>query len=210
MNEADLSLDAQWPGDPHQFCQTLLDVGFLDREEDGTYSIHDWKDHQPFAFYADERVQRAKELAAIRWGKKDDGIKQGLKQDDAEGMRDACGTQSLGNAPFPIPSPSPSPSPIPKKKNIFVEDSIEFRLASLLLSEIKKRKNDFRQPNLQNWGKQVDLMIRLDHRKPDRIEKVIKWIQKDSFWDSNILSTKKLREKFDQLEMVMGKGEKYI
>jgi hypothetical protein len=105
MDEADIALDAQWDGDPAQFCKALCDVGFLDRAEDGTYSIHDWQDHQPFAFYSDERVQRAKELAAIRWHKK-----QGGKELVTESMRDACGTHTLGNAPIP----SPIPSPIPK------------------------------------------------------------------------------------------------
>ena len=46
-------------------------------------------------------------------------------------------------------------------------------------------------------------MIRLDKRKPERIEAVIYWCQQDPFWQSNILSTEKLREKFDQLELRM-------
>lgn len=116
MDETDIALDAQWPGDPTQFCKALIDVGFLDKGKDGTYSIHDWRDHQPFAYFAEERVRRAKELAAIRWGKKDDGIKQALKQDDAEGIRDACGTQSLGNAPSPNPNPSPKNTTLSGKK----------------------------------------------------------------------------------------------
>ena len=32
---------------------------------------------------------------------------------------------------------------------------------------------------------------------------LIKWVQKDSFWMSNILSPAKLREKYDQLVMRM-------
>jgi hypothetical protein len=47
-------------------------------------------------------------------------------------------------------------------------------------------------------------MIRLDERKPERIEQVIRWTQQDPFWQGNILSTAKLREKFDQLELKMG------
>ena len=42
-------------------------------------------------------------------------------------------------------------------------------------------------------------MIRLNNRKPEKIKEIIKWCQKDKFWQNNILSTQKLREQFDQL-----------
>jgi len=46
-------------------------------------------------------------------------------------------------------------------------------------------------------------MIRLDKRKPEKIKEVIDWCQADDFWYANILSTKKLREKYDQLVLQM-------
>jgi len=78
-----------------------------------------------------------------------------------------------------------------------------FRLAELLLSLILARKPDFKKPNLQGWAKDIDRMIRLDKRTPEQIEAVIRWCQQDLFWQSNILSAAKLREKFDQLELRM-------
>jgi hypothetical protein len=42
-------------------------------------------------------------------------------------------------------------------------------------------------------------MMRLDKREANDIKDVIDWCQADSFWMVNILSTNKLREKFDQL-----------
>lgn len=95
--------------------------------------------------------------------------------------------------------PIPDPIPIPKK--IFVEDSTEFRLASLLLQKIRERKPDYKEPNLQSWAKDIDLMLRIDKRKPEIIEKVILWCQADDFWQNNILSTRKLRKQFDRLEL---------
>jgi len=85
--------------------------------------------------------------------------------------------------------------------NKYCQNSDEFRLASLLLDEIKKSKPDFKEPNLQTWSSHIDKMIRLDNRTPTRIEAVIKWCQQDDFWQSNILSTNKLRKQFDRLEM---------
>ncbi len=87
------------------------------------------------------------------------------------------------------------------EEKLFVEGSDELRLANFLLSKILGRKPDFKKPNLQAWAKHIDLMIRLDHRTPERIEKVIEWAQADSFWQNIILSTAKLREKFDQIDL---------
>lgn len=95
----------------------------------------------------------------------------------------------------------------PKKIKLFSEDSMEFRLAKLLFNQIKKRKPDFKEPNFQVWSKKIDKMIKIDNRKPEKIKEIIKWCQKDDFWQNNILSTKKLRKQFDQLELRM-KGTK--
>ena len=93
------------------------------------------------------------------------------------------------------------------KKKEYTSESDEFRLSEFLLSLILERKPDFKKPNLQTWAIYIDRMIRLDKRKPERIREVIQWCQHDSFWQDNVLSTKKLREKFDQLEMKMNKGD---
>jgi len=86
------------------------------------------------------------------------------------------------------------------------------RLADLLFSEILARKPDYKKPNLKTWARDVDRMIRLDKRKPERIAEVIVWCQQDAGhgekgfgWANNILSALKLREKFDRLELDMTK-----
>lgn len=95
--------------------------------------------------------------------------------------------------------------------NTYAESSEEFRLAELLFSEIQKRKLDFKKPNFQSWARDIDLMIHKDNRNPERIAEVIRWCQADSGnsswqgWQNNILSAKKLRAKFDKLELSMGK-----
>jgi len=86
-----------------------------------------------------------------------------------------------------------------KKNKTFLLDSIEYQLAELLFIEISKNNEDHKKPNLQTWSLQIDLMIRIDKRTPDKIKEVIRWCQRDTFWQSNILSTKKLRTQYDQL-----------
>uniref|UniRef100_I2Q574 Replication protein n=1 Tax=Desulfovibrio sp. U5L TaxID=596152 RepID=I2Q574_9BACT len=93
-----------------------------------------------------------------------------------------------------------------KKKDIriFSSELCEFRLAELLFDLIRQRNPEHKAPDLQAWAKHIDLMIRVDGRSPERIEEVIRWAARDSFWSKNILSTSKLREKFDALTMKMG------
>jgi len=90
----------------------------------------------------------------------------------------------------------------------FVEGSTELRLATLLFTKIQNRKSDFKKPNLQQWAKHIDLMIRIDARIPENIKNVILWCQQDEFWQNNILSTAKLRKQFDQLDLKMQQDKK--
>lgn len=51
------------------------------------------------------------------------------------------------------------------------------------------------------WREDARKLIDLDGVKPGVIHAVIDWCQNDSFWKGNILSMRKLREKFDQLAL---------
>jgi len=91
-----------------------------------------------------------------------------------------------------------------EEKN-YSEDSNEFRLAVFLLNNIRKRKPDFKIPNLQTWSKQSDYILRIDRRDIGEVKKVVMWCQADEFWQDNILSTAKLRKQYDQLVLKMNK-----
>lgn len=91
-------------------------------------------------------------------------------------------------------------------KKMFNQDSDQIRLASLLFALIQKNHPKAKAPNLQKWARHIDLSIRCDGRTLDELERVIRWCQADSFWSSNILSTDKLRAKFDQLWLKMRKN----
>ena len=89
------------------------------------------------------------------------------------------------------------------KLNKYNISSDELRLSKLLYEEILKRNPEHKEPNLQKWAYDIDLMIRIDKRDPVIIEKIIIWCQADSFWQNNILSTAKLRTQYDQLLLKM-------
>lgn len=90
-------------------------------------------------------------------------------------------------------------------KNKYCPNSIELDLSQFLWDLILERKPDHKKPDLQKWAVHIDQMIRIDKRDPDRIRDVIRWCQADDFWQDNILSTNKLRQHFDKLELAMQK-----
>jgi len=117
MDEEDIALDAQWDGDAIEFVSVLIEVGFLEKGADHGYKIHDWEIHNAFAAHADERSERARTAAAVRWKKNGTANECGS---DADSMQDECGSDAdsmqdvqTSNAPSPSPSPSPSPTPSP-------------------------------------------------------------------------------------------------
>ena len=86
-----------------------------------------------------------------------------------------------------------------KKKTPVGADAL--RLSSLLYESIKKIFPDSPIPNLKGWAKDIDLMIRVDRRSPEAIERIIAYLPTDSFWCKNVLSGHKLRKQFDRLQV---------
>lgn len=60
-------------------------------------------------------------------------------------------------------------------------------------------------PELGKWAFEIDKLIRIDGVPVDDIKRVINWTVENKFWSSNILSGKKLREKFNVLFLQMKK-----
>lgn len=87
------------------------------------------------------------------------------------------------------------------KEKKYDENSVPYQLAKQLYDRILENNPNHKQPDLQSWANDVRLMMERDKRTEEQIRYLIEWVQQDSFWKSNILSTSKLREKFDQLAM---------
>ncbi|MDY6893852.1 MAG: hypothetical protein SVO01_00315 [Thermotogota bacterium] len=94
----------------------------------------------------------------------------------------------------------------------YSKDSPEMQLSWLLVSLIKENDPKYEAPNkakMQKWCHEFEKLRKT--RTNTEIEVIIRRAQKDSFWKSNILSPKKLREKFTSLhiqyEESLKKGE---
>ena len=81
------------------------------------------------------------------------------------------------------------------RKPVYDESSVQYQLANLLFEKIRQDDPSFKKPNLQSWADHIRLMMERDDRTEEQIKYLIEWSQSNSFWKSNILSTKKLREK---------------
>ncbi len=80
---------------------------------------------------------------------------------------------------------------------------------------LEHKKHDFGylhgknlEATFERWAKDIRLLCEKDGRSVKDIERVIRWCQSDgNFWIPNILSGKKLREKFPTLYAQMNKNE---
>src|SRR5208283_269625 len=76
MDETDIALEAEWPGDAQEFVAALMTCGgvgkpgYLEKGDDGVYRLHGWEDHQRYVLFAEERVEQARMAAKARWEKR--------------------------------------------------------------------------------------------------------------------------------------------
>ncbi len=76
-------------------------------------------------------------------------------------------------------------------------------LRDLIVAKDPKAKCS-RDGSERRWGRDIDKLMRLDGRPPEQIERIIRWCQPPpagprNFWEANIRSGAKLREKFEAL-----------
>lgn len=66
MDIEDIEIAAKWCGEDGAFVAALLQIRLLD-ESDGTYTVHDWADHNPWACGFKARSLAGKKAAVIKW-----------------------------------------------------------------------------------------------------------------------------------------------
>ncbi|WP_321388985.1 DUF4373 domain-containing protein [uncultured Enterococcus sp.] len=86
-----------------------------------------------------------------------------------------------------------------RKSKTYDELSEHYQLADYLFKKILVNNPEAKQPNLQKWADDIRLAIERDKRSPEKLKNMIDWCQSHNFWSGVILSTAKLREKYDQM-----------
>jgi hypothetical protein len=66
------------------------------------------------------------------------------------------------------------------------------------------QNNGINRPTVTDrWHQDIERLNRIDGYSWEQIEATIRWVQNDSFWQSNVLSPSKLRKQFGALQLKM-------
>ena len=127
MDAEDVELSSKWTGAEGCFIGCLKDLRFIDQEPDGSFSIHDWAENNPWAAEAKERSEAARLSRLFR---KNPGAAQMLKTQGRVGItpdeyqlyvretkeeRTKYDRTANPSTPAPVPVPAPDPEPTPKE-----------------------------------------------------------------------------------------------
>ena len=163
----------------------------------GGWMIHDYLDHNPSRADVEARRAADAERKARGRGSESRRSPQGVRPDSARTDAGVREESARPDPALPVPTrPDPSLSE-PSRPDV---DKVCHLLADLIQRNDPKAKVD---PASKRWRDAARLLIDNDRRTVDEIEQVIRWCQADQFWQSNVLSMPKLREKFQQLALRM-------
>ena len=110
MNDEEIECAALFVGSPGLFVKTMLETRFMDENR----TLHDWEEHNPYAFHATIRSIKARISAHLKHGDtKSANALRKLHNLPAKRIRNAVPSQKNRTAPSPIPIPIPSPDPVP-------------------------------------------------------------------------------------------------
>lgn len=85
----------------------------------------------------------------------------------------------------------------PTKKFSFTE--MDLAMAKEMFARIQKLNLNHKQPNFEAWANDIRLLGERDGKSYPEIIDLFEWANQDRFWQANILSPRKLREKWDVL-----------
>jgi len=175
--------------DPSEFVNNLVEIGLLDRREDGVVEIHNWKKRQPNIWGRGEKDPAKVAAANARWGKKGTPLKGKDDKKQPVAAVDAGAMQCMPSAmPHPIPSYLKSLSQAPDgeraRERIFA-----------LMSECQPR---VRPKSPGKWAGVLQGLLDEGQTVED-IERATRFALQDSFWRSRILSPKAFRDNYSQI-----------
>jgi len=100
----------------------------------------------------------------------------------------------------------------PKKKydenNTYYKMALYFFDKVSVVAEEAGVKHLVAKANLQKWADDFRLLVEKDQVDKRLAKNVMDWVTEDDFWKTNVLSAKKLREKFGELAIKMAAKKK--
>lgn len=109
MDNTDIAAEAGWPEkDADRFVNTLINLKLIDRTDDGLV-MHEWPEHQGWAYETEDRSRKASNNANKRWGSNANSNAHSNTTSNAKSESSNAPIPSLPNLTYPIPS-------LPKEK----------------------------------------------------------------------------------------------
>lgn len=154
------------------------------------YEFHEWHERQPTR----ESVEAAREAGRER--QRASRERRSVTRDTQPRHSDPTQTQTPSSNELDNPSSDADASTAE-----FNEDVIA--LCDLLRTRIIENGNWAPSTVGARWHQAADRLMRIDGYTFEQCRQVLEWSQRDEFWQGNILSMPKFREKFDALKTRM-------
>lgn len=104
----------------------------------------------------------------------------------------------------------------PVKKNKYDEENTYYKMAVYFHEKVSAVANEagishlIKKSNMQSWADDMRKLIEIDQVDKHLAKQVMDWVTQDSFWRTNVLSAKKLRDKFVELAIKMNADKKPV
>lgn len=161
----------------------------------------------------DEKSEKARQSAQARWEKKrasNQGSDANASDSQCEGEENPCESDAIKEKKV-------KEKKVNKKINTsssrhektHAEDSPQYRMALYLHQRIMEyaeglgKAHLVKDANMQKWADDCRKILEIDERDKAEVRQVIDWATSDTFWQQNILSPKKLRDKYPELCLKM-------
>jgi phage replication O-like protein O len=102
-----------------------------------------------------------------------------------------------------------------RQQKTYDEDNTYFKMALYFFDKVSVVASEagvehlIKKANLQKWADEFRKLVELDGVEDKKqILTVMDWVTQDPFWRTNVLSAKKLREKFGELAIKMNAAQK--
>jgi phage replication O-like protein O len=101
-----------------------------------------------------------------------------------------------------------------RQPKTYDEDSSFYKMALYFFDKVSVVANEagvqhlIKKVNLQKWADEFRKLIEIDEVDKRLAKEVMDWVTQDDFWKTNVLSAKKLREKFGELAIKMKNSQK--
>ena len=176
--------------DPSEFVNNLIEIGFLDRREDGVIEIHNWKKRQPNIWSRGEKDPAKVAAGKARWGKNETPANGKNNKKQCIGDVKAAAKQCL---------PSAEPHPIPSQYNSLSQAPDGERARELVFALLSESRPKAKPKNPDKWPEMLQGLLDEGQSLED-IERATRFALQ-GWWRSRILSPKGYRDNYEQIHV---------